>query len=72
MRWTEIVGGRWRPSGLAPPEKAVIAQMIIDVGDQALAAEAPRLAGLTQRLRTDSLDPPQADARLSQGHRVAA
>ena len=54
----EVIGGRERPPGLAEPEKAVVAQMIVDIGDQHIEGDAPiERVGVRLSLR----------ARLGQG-----
>src|SRR3546814_19094866 len=47
--WIEVIGGRERPTCLATAEEAMVAQMIVDIGNEHVEGEAP-IEGLSDRL----------------------
>src|SRR3546814_20028 len=47
--WIEVIGGRERPTCLATPEEAMVAQMIVDIGNEHVEGDAP-IEGVSVRL----------------------
>src|SRR3546814_14288705 len=47
--WIEVIGGRERPTCLATAEEAMVAQMIVDIGNEHVEGDAP-IEGISVRL----------------------
>src|SRR3546814_121913 len=47
--WIEVIGGRERPTCLATAEEAMVAQMIVDIGNEHVEGDAP-IEGMSVRL----------------------